>query len=121
MHRDEHLRKQSRDDVHEASKAILGDPLKIRPSQTLNPDCLYQAFASAITVFCAAEVPEGLLSNVFNQLVERVEKSNNPQAKPCLDAFKNRYRNRINSLSSSGTDDRQRDVNRRGQPAPGHR
>lgn len=121
MPQSDYLRKKSRDDVRQASEAILGDPLKIQPSQTHNPDCLYQAFASAISAFCSPEIPEDLLSRIFNQLVARVERSSNPEATPCLEAFRHRYRSRIDSLSSSSKDRRQQGAGRRGQPTPGRR
>lgn len=107
--------------VDEAKKIILGDPPKIQPSQTVDPDCLYQAFATAITTFSTRDIPERFLSRAFDDLVQRVDRSNNPNAKPCLETFKRCYRREINTLSSSGKGGRQRGMNRRGQPMPGRR
>ena len=70
--------------------SIIGDPPVI--GIDLTAGSLYNAFLTAVTVFeSSTPMPATFLASVHRTLRERVEKSQQPQAKECLKAFNLHY------------------------------
>lgn len=82
--------------LNDVLKEVLGEPRKINIPENYDPDCLYQAFVTAITAFHDSNnTSANFKIGVLNMLDTRVAQSRQTHATTCYSAFTRVYATEI--------------------------